>query len=76
MRDCVATTVLEELYGLQYMEAGFAPHDFAYQRRRGILGYSNPDDPRVMHLATFNRKHRYREHYMERVGDMTHMTSV
>jgi len=76
MRDCIATTVLEELYGMQYMEVGFSPHEFAYQRRRLILGYSHPDDPRIMHFATFNRKHRYREHYYDRVGDMTHMTAV
>jgi hypothetical protein len=31
----------------RYMEACFGPNEFAYQRRRGLLGYSNPDDPRV-----------------------------
>jgi len=74
MRDCIGSTVAEELWGTQYMEMGFSPHDFAYTRGRGMMGYSNPDDPRIMHMATFNRKHRYREHYMARVGDSHHMT--
>ncbi len=26
-----------------------------------------------MAMATFNRRNRYREHYMGRVGDQTHM---
>lgn len=73
MRDCIGSTVMEELWGQQYMEIAFSPHDFAYQRRRGIIGYSHPDDPRIMHMATFNRKHKYKEHYMERVGDSNHM---
>jgi len=29
------------------MEIAFTPHDFAYQRQRGIRGFSHPDDPRV-----------------------------
>jgi len=68
MRDCIGSTVLEEAYGTQYFELAFSPHDFAYQRFRGLQGYSHPDDPRTMHMATFNRKHRYKEHYMTEVG--------
>jgi len=69
MRDSIGSTVAEEAWGNQYMEMGFTPHDFAYQRTRGLMGYSNLDDPRLMHMSTFNRKHRYKEHYLERVGD-------
>jgi hypothetical protein len=47
MKDAIGSTVMEEMYGMQYMEMGYTPHDFAYQRRRGLLGYSNHDDPRV-----------------------------
>jgi len=51
------------------------PHDFAYNRKRGWIGYNHPDDVRSVHINTFNRKHKYKEHYIRTVGDMTHMTS-
>jgi len=35
----------------RYFEMGFTPHDFAYQRSRGLHGYSNLDDPRVKFLC-------------------------
>mmetsp|Transcript_33310 Transcript_33310/g.30256 ORF Transcript_33310/g.30256 Transcript_33310/m.30256 type:complete len:124 (+) Transcript_33310:340-711(+) len=76
MRDCIATTVLEELYGNHWLELGMTPHEFAYARRRAVFGYANPDDPRIMHMGTFNRKHKYKEHYYGRIGDMGHMTAV
>lgn len=69
MKDACGSTVLEELYGNQYSEFGWTPHDFHYNRKRGMSGYSHPDDPRQMHTSTFNRKHKYKEHYMKRVGD-------
>eukprot|EP01017_Pseudomicrothorax_dubius_P018095 TRINITY_DN2014_c0_g1_i1.p1 TRINITY_DN2014_c0_g1~~TRINITY_DN2014_c0_g1_i1.p1 ORF type:complete len:221 (+),score=35.90 TRINITY_DN2014_c0_g1_i1:124-786(+) len=69
MRDAIGSTVIEELYGNQWMEIAYTPHDFHYQRARGMWGYSHPDDPRVMHMSTFNRKNKYREHYLHRVGD-------
>lgn len=47
MRDSIGSTVMEELYGNQYMELGLTPHDFAFQRQRALMGYSNLDDPRV-----------------------------
>ena len=47
MKDVIGTTVLEELYGNQYMEMAYTPHDMAINRNRGLWGYSNPDDPRV-----------------------------
>ena len=28
-----------------------------------MLGYSNPDDIRRVFMSTFNRPHRYKEHY-------------
>lgn len=30
----------------------------------------------MMHISTFNRAHRMREHYMKRVGDNHHMTKI
>eukprot|EP01015_Nassula_variabilis_P002748 TRINITY_DN1160_c0_g1_i5.p1 TRINITY_DN1160_c0_g1~~TRINITY_DN1160_c0_g1_i5.p1 ORF type:complete len:233 (+),score=30.11 TRINITY_DN1160_c0_g1_i5:148-846(+) len=69
MRDAIGSTVAEELYGVQWMEMAYTPHDFANQRARGSSGYSQPDDPRAMHMSTFNRKHRYREHYIKKVGE-------
>ena len=50
MRDCIATTVLEELYGNHWLELGMTPHEFAYARRRAVFGYANPDDPRVRRI--------------------------
>jgi hypothetical protein len=75
IRDAVASTVMEELWGVQWIEFGFSPHDFAFFRQRGMHGFIQPDDPRAMHMGTFNRKHKYVEHYMlGRRGDMSHMT--
>ncbi|EGR31086.1 hypothetical protein IMG5_118110 [Ichthyophthirius multifiliis] len=74
MRDYIASSVLEEIYGIQWAEWAWLPHDFAYNRIRGIQGYMHPDDPRAMCTSTFNRRHKYREHEMERAGDFNHMT--
>jgi hypothetical protein len=32
MKDAIASTVQEELFGNQYAEFGWAPHDFHYNR--------------------------------------------
>ena len=72
MKDSIGTIIIEELYGLQYSEWGWGPHDFHYNRLRGCIAYKNPDDPRVlfnikaMHMSTFNRQHKYKEHYMQK----------
>ena len=47
MRDILSSTVLEELYGNQYAEWAWQPHDFHYQRLRAYRAYTHPDDPRV-----------------------------
>lgn len=73
-QDALASTVNEEIWGNQFAEWGWTPHDFHFNRLRGMWGYMNVDDPRVIHITTFNRKHKYREHYMKRVGDQHHMT--
>ena len=53
-------------------------------------GYGNdPDDPRVfyhkkivnkqiqtVHISTFNRRHKARDHYMKRVGDNKMMSKI
>ena len=36
------------------MEIAFTPHDFAYQRTRGLQGYSSLDDPRVRYFQGLN----------------------
>ena len=54
MKDAIASTVQEELFGNQFAEFGWAPHDFHYNRRRCMAGYSHPDDPRTMHMGSFN----------------------
>lgn len=54
MKDAIASTVMEELSGNQYAEFGWAPHDFHYNRHRCIAGYGHPDDPRTMHMGSFN----------------------
>lgn len=54
MKDAIASTVHEELFGNQFAEFGWAPHDFHYNRRRCMAGYSHPDDPRTMHMGSFN----------------------
>jgi hypothetical protein len=73
MRDALGTTDREEIYGNQFLEIIFSPHDFHYQRIRGSIGYSHPDDPRVMHMSTFNRKHKAKEYYYEKVGETSSM---
>ncbi len=74
MRDAIGTTDREEIFGNQFMELIFSPHDFHYQRIRGMMGYSHPDDPRVVHMSTFNRKHKAKEAYIERIGEYGSMT--
>ncbi len=69
MRDALASTVWEELGALEWAEWGWLPHDFAFNRNRGFTGLKHPDDIRAMHHASFNRKNRYKEHYIDRVGD-------
>jgi hypothetical protein len=50
MKDAIGTIIVEELFGLQYSEWGWGPHDFHYNRLRGCHGYKMPDDPRVILL--------------------------
>lgn len=69
MKDTLATAVAEEIVGNQFSELLYTPHSFHAKRFQGTQGYINPDDPRIVHTATFNRMHKLREHYMERVGD-------
>ena len=36
MRDAIGTVILEECYGMQYAEWAWGPHDFHYNRLRGM----------------------------------------
>jgi hypothetical protein len=66
LRDQISSTIFEELCGNNYLEWAFSPHDFHYNRQKLIQGYMHPDDPRSMHMNTFLRPNRYREHYITR----------
>ncbi len=68
MRDAIASTLVEETYGISIGEWGWMPHDFQSIRRRLSSGLSHPDDVRAMHMSACNRKHRYVEHYRHRIG--------
>ena len=63
MRDALSSTFIEDHTGIQYMEWGFAPHSAKHFRTKLIEGHFHPDDVRAMHVSSFNRKNRYREHY-------------
>ena len=69
MIDYLSSTVNEELWGNQFAEVFFTPHGFHQARSRLTQGYRHPDNIRSAHMTTFNRKHKFREHYMKRVGD-------
>lgn len=69
MRDCLASTLIEESYGMQYAEWGFTPHDYHNVRNRIAQGLSHPDDVRAMAVSGLNRKFRYTEHYMKKAGE-------
>lgn len=69
MRDAIASSLVEETYGIQIAEWGWMPHDFHSIRRRLSSGLSHPDDVRAMHMSSCNRKHRYVEHYRHKIGN-------
>lgn len=75
MKDALASTILEDAWGLQWAEWGFLPHDFYYMAMRWSFGLGHPDDVRAMHMSTMNRRNRYKEHYIKRAGEnQGHMT--
>jgi hypothetical protein len=59
MRDAIASSIMEDSYGIQFAEWGWLPHDFHSIRRRLSSGLSHPDDVRAMAMGGCNRKHRY-----------------
>ena len=73
MIDYLSSAVAEELWGNQFAEGFLTPHGFHQARSRLIQGYRHPDSIRSTHMTTFNRKHKFREHYMKRVGDGPNM---
>jgi hypothetical protein len=76
MKDALASTIIEESFGLGFAEWGFMPHDFYFMNIRLSAALSHPDDVRSMHMSTMNRKNRYVEHYIDRVGDKQHSMRV
>lgn len=74
MKDTLSTAVAEEIVGNQFSELLYTPHGFHAKRFQGSQGYINPDDPRLVSTSTFNRRHKLREHYKERIGDENSMT--
>ena len=73
MIDSMSSAVNEEIWGNQFAEVFLTPHAFHQARNRLTQGYRHPDCIRTSHMTTFNRKHKFREHYMKRVGDGTSM---
>ena len=69
IKDALASTLLEDSTGMQYAEWGWLPHDYHSVRRRAGEGLRHPDDVRAMVVSAVNRKHRYVEHYRQKVGD-------
>lgn len=69
MRDCLATSVMEDSMGIQFAEWGWMPHDWHSIRKRLSSGLSHPDDVRAMHMSACNRKHRYVEHYKDKIAE-------
>ena len=75
MVDYLSSAVNEELWGNQFAELFFTPHGYHQARSRLTQGYRHPDNIRATHMTTFNKKHKFREHYMTRVGDGKNMLS-
>ena len=73
IQDYYTTSVLEEIYGVQFYEFAFPPHGFASIRKQLMYGFSNPDDIRTVFMSSINRGHRAREHYLPREGHMRSM---
>ena len=71
MKDYYSTTVMEEAYGNQFMELCFAPHAFHHNREDYLSGYTDPDDIRRLHLSSFNRPNKIREHYLLDFGNQS-----
>jgi hypothetical protein len=69
MRDAMASTVMEDGFGLSLAEWGWSSHDFHSVRHRLGSALSHPDDVRAMHMSSVNRKHRYVEHYRKSIGN-------
>ena len=77
MRDYLSSTASEEVWGNQYLEVAYSPHHFKNMREGLLKRYANPDDIRSVFMSTYNRKHKYKEHYMKKVGEnMADMTTL
>ncbi len=59
MRDALASTVMEDSFGLSLAEWGWNSHDYHSVRNRLSSALSHPDDVRAMHMSSVNRKNRY-----------------
>ncbi len=75
MVDYLSSAVAEETFGNQFIEGMLTPHMFHAARIRLGAGYRQPDDVRNVHMSTFNRKHRFKEHYMAEVGQGSSMVA-
>ena len=76
MRDALATSIMEDSYGLNYAEWGWMPHDHHRMRTRVSEGLSHPDDLRAMHMSAVIRKNRYKEHYLKNVDEKSKMVGA
>ena len=73
--DSMSSAVAEESFGNNFLEGMLTPHMFDAVRNRLAQSYKHPDDIRTVHLTTFNRKHKLKEHYMTEVGNASSMTT-
>merc|ERR1740139_720782 len=77
MKDAFSALVLEESFGNEFIELAFTPHQLHHVRARGLFGYGyDPDDVRTLHISTFNRRHKAKEHYLHTVGEGRSMTQM
>lgn len=51
------------------MEMCYAPHAFHDIRKIYNEGYTNPDDIRRLHLSTFYRTNKIKDHYIDKIGE-------
>ena len=76
MRDTLSSAVYEDILGNSVAEYILSPHYFKEFREHMMGLAQNPDDIRIVHFASVNRKHKFKEHFMEKVGDGGSMDRV
>ena len=76
MKDAMSSAVYEDILGNSVAEYVLTPHYFKEFRDHVMSLAQNPDDIRIVHFASVNRKHKFREHFIDRTGDNMSMDRV